>query len=150
MRASAPASLLHTPLFWFRPYDDGWFEVREGQRRNPESLFGAGLGAPSHERRIFWPVSCPRGFGEPVHILSHGYRAGTPSGGHSRAAHLRPVIKFAWSVCRLSFVFACPRAPPSGFHSVSRTGAPDTARRTRGDPTTPGQHNRIACSPLRG
>ena len=53
------------------------------------------------------------------------------SGGHSTTARPRPVFKFVWSVCRLSFAFACPRAPPPNFHGTSGTGDPDTATQLR-------------------
>ena len=74
----------------------------------------------------------------------------TASGGHSSVARPRPVFKFVWSVCRLSFVFVCPRAPPPDFHGINGTGDPDTARRTHGDSTTTGQRNRGICPPPRG
>lgn len=85
----------------------------------------------------------------PVHILRCGYRAGTLSVGHSRATRPRPVCKFVWSACRLSIVFACPRAPPSSFHGVSGTGASDTAHGTRGGSPASGQYSRNACPLLR-
>ena len=119
----------------------------------PEPLFSARLGVPPHERWAFWSVPYHRGFSEtsyPAPSPRREYRAETPSGGHSRAAHPRPVFKFVWSVCRLSFVFACPRAPPPDFHGSSETGDPDTSRRTHGDSTTFGQRNRGICLPSRG
>ena len=72
MRASLPTSLLYTPPSWSRPYGDGWFEVREGRRRNPEPLFSARLRVHSHERQTFWSVPYRKEFSElnyPAHIL---------------------------------------------------------------------------------
>ena len=60
-----------------------------------------------------------------------------------------PIFTFIWSVCMLSFVFACPRAPPCDFHRICGTGNPDTARRTRGDSTTSGQRKRVIFPPSR-
>ena len=55
------------------------------------------------------------------------YRAESLSGGHPSAARLRPVLKFVWSVCRFSFVFA----RPPGFQGTSGTGDPDTVSACR-------------------
>ena len=86
----------------------------------------------------------------PAYILRHVCMAGISAGGHSGAAGPRPVFKFVWRVCRLSFVFGCPRAPPSVFQRVSGTGTPYTARPIRGDSTASGQRSRFAFPPLRG
>lgn len=56
----APLLALSHPAPLVPTFGDGWFEVREARRRNPEPLFGVRLGVPSHELRMFWPVPHPQ------------------------------------------------------------------------------------------
>lgn len=142
-RASPPTLFLHTPLAWFRPYRYGWSAVREGWRRNFEPLCCALLGVSSRTRRRSDLLPIADDLAALATTFSFSGMS-TEQKALRRALESRPpkTLFFTPSgVCRLSFAFACPCAPPSGFDSVSGIGVLDAARRTRGDSTACGQRN---------